>query len=570
MAEGSVVGSSSSPAPVSLTRDQARSAVAAGGGGGNGGNGGNGRSGGGAGSGAASAAAPRNASASDWIAVAAGALGALLATLDISITNSALPQIQGQIGASGTEGTWISTGYLMSEIVMIPLAAWLTRVLGLRRFLMLNAVFFTIFSMMCGASSSLPEMIIGRIGQGFAGGAMIPTAQMIIRTRLPRHQMAVGMAMFGLIVLLGPLLGPVVGGWLTENANWRWCFFLNLPISAAIVTLLMLGLKREPTNLQAFFKADWLGIVGLAIGLSSLTVVLEEGQRERWFDSHLIIWLSIVSAVGIGMMLVAQFTAEKPIVKLSLLGNKNYASVIYIVFTVGAGLYGVSYLLPQFLATIAGYNAQQSGNIMLLSGLPAFLMMPFLPRLISRVDIRLLVILGLLCFFASCMLDIDLTAQSVGHDFTLSQLLRGVGQMLAMMPLNQASMAAVDAQDAGDAAGLYNMARNLGGSVGLALLGTLIDRRTDYHDAMLRETITANSALGQEHLAANAAGFFAQTGDMVHAQLQATAQLAAEIARQASVMTFSETFYALGIALLFCVPLALLLKQPTGFSSGGH
>lgn len=570
MAEGSVVGSSSSPAPVSLTRDQARSAVAAGGGGGNGGNGGNGRSGGGAGSGAASAAAPRNASASDWIAVAAGALGALLATLDISITNSALPQIQGQIGASGTEGTWISTGYLMSEIVMIPLAAWLTRVLGLRRFLMLNAVFFTIFSMMCGASSSLPEMIIGRIGQGFAGGAMIPTAQMIIRTRLPRHQMAVGMAMFGLIVLLGPLLGPVVGGWLTENANWRWCFFLNLPISVAIVTLLMLGLKREPTNLQAFFKADWLGIVGLAIGLSSLTVVLEEGQRERWFDSHLIIWLSIVSAVGIGMMLVAQFTAEKPIVKLSLLGNKNYASVIYIVFTVGAGLYGVSYLLPQFLATIAGYNAQQSGNIMLLSGLPAFLMMPFLPRLISRVDIRLLVILGLLCFFASCMLDIDLTAQSVGHDFTLSQLLRGVGQMLAMMPLNQASMAAVDAQDAGDAAGLYNMARNLGGSVGLALLGTLIDRRTDYHDAMLRETITANSALGQEHLAANAAGFFAQTGDMVHAQLQATAQLAAEIARQASVMTFSETFYALGIALLFCVPLALLLKQPTGFSSGGH
>ncbi|WP_242559348.1 DHA2 family efflux MFS transporter permease subunit [Pandoraea capi] len=519
---------------------------------------------------AAHPAAPANATASDWIAVAAGALGALLATLDISITNSALPQIQGQIGASGTEGTWISTGYLMSEIVMIPLAAWLTRVLGLRRFLMLNAVFFTLFSMMCGASSSLPEMVIGRIGQGFAGGAMIPTAQMIIRTRLPRHQMGVGMAMFGLIVLLGPLLGPVVGGWLTENANWRWCFFLNLPLSAAIVTLLILGLKREPTNLQAFLKADWLGIVGLAIGLSSLTVVLEEGQRERWFDSHMIIWLSILSALGIGMMLVAQFTAEKPIVKLSLLGNKNYASVIYIVFTVGAGLYGVSYLLPQFLATIAGYNAQQSGNIMLLSGLPAFLMMPFLPRLISRVDIRLLVILGLLFFFASCMLDIDLTAQSVGHDFTLSQLLRGVGQMLAMMPLNQASMAAVEAQDAGDAAGLYNMARNLGGSVGLALLGTLIDRRTDYHDAVLRESLTANNPMGQEHLSANAASFFAQSGDMVHAQLQATAQLAAEIARQASVITFSETFYALGIALLLCVPLALLLKQPAGFSSGGH
>ncbi|EHP43007.1 EmrB/QacA subfamily drug resistance transporter [Cupriavidus basilensis OR16] len=221
-----------------------------------------------------------NASSADWIAVAAGSLGALLATLDISITNSALPQIQGQIGAAGTEGTWISTGYLMSEIVIIPLAAWLTRVFGLRRFLMWNAILFTAFSMMCGLSHSLAGMVIGRIGQGFAGGAMIPTAQTIIRTRLPRHQMPIGMSAFGLIVLLGPLLGPVVGGWLTENADWRWCFFLNLPISVALVTLLYLGLKPERASLQAFVKADWLGIAGLAIGLSSLTVVLEEGSAS--------------------------------------------------------------------------------------------------------------------------------------------------------------------------------------------------------------------------------------------------------------------------------------------------
>ncbi|SDP07118.1 MFS transporter, DHA2 family, multidrug resistance protein [Ralstonia sp. 25mfcol4.1] len=518
------------------------------------------------------AAQQPNATAADWIAVAAGSLGALLATLDISITNSALPQIQGQIGAAGTEGTWVSTGYLMAEIVIIPLTAWLTRVFGLRRFLMWNALLFTAFSMVCGMSHSLPQMVIGRIGQGLAGGAMIPTAQTIVRTRLPRHQMPIGMSMFGLIVLLGPLLGPVVGGWLAENINWRWCFFLNVPITAVLVPLLYFGLKAERADVEAFFKADWLGIVGLTIGLSSLTVVLEEGQREQWFESQFIVYLSMLSAIGLTMMLVSQFTAKQPIVRLRLLLNRSYASVILIVTTVGAGLYGVSYLLPQFLSLIAGYNAEQAGGIMLLSGLPAFLLMPVLPRILGKFDSRWLVISGLVCFFASCMLDIGLTVDSVGHDFTVSQILRGFGQILAMMPLNQASMAAVATHEAGDAAGLYNMARNLGGSIGLALLGTLIDRRNAYHDSVIRESVTANSSIGQDHMTSTIAGFVAQGGDFAHAQLQAVAQLSGEIARQAAVMTFSETFFALGIALLCCVPLALLLKPPRPGApvSSGH
>jgi len=504
-----------------------------------------------------------NATAADWIAVAAGSLGALLATLDISITNSALPQIQGQIGAAGTEGTWISTGYLMSEIVMIPLTAWLTRVFGLRNFLITNTLLFTLFSMLCGFSHSLPQMIVGRIGQGFAGGAMIPTAQTIVATRLPRHQM--------LIVLLGPLLGPVVGGWLAENIDWSWCFFLNLPVSIALIGLLLFGLRRDHVDFHQFVNADWLGIVGLTAGLSCLTVVLEEGQRERWFESSMIVWLSVVAAAGIAVLLIAQFTAKRPIVRLALLGNKSYASVIFIVFTVGAGLYGISYLLPQFLSTVSGYNAEQSGAIMLVSGVPAFLLMPVLPRIIGKIDSRLLVIAGLACFTASCMLDISLTAQSVGHDFFYSQLLRGVGQVLAMMPLNQASMAAVSKQDAGDAAGLYNMARNLGGSVGLALIGTFIDRRNSFHDQIIRESVSANSLIGQEHIQATAGSFLANHGDAAYAKLQALAQLAAQIDIQAIVMTYSETFFVLGVALALCVPLAFLLKRPSaGAPSAGH
>ena len=503
-----------------------------------------------------------NASLGDWIAFIAGALGALMATLDISITNSALPQIQGEIGATGTEGTWISTGYLMSEIVMIPLAAWLTRVFGLRSFLLTNTVLFTAFSVMCGLSHSLTQMIIGRIGQGFTGGAMIPTAQTIVRTRLPAHQMPIGMTLFGLIVLTGPLLGPVAGGTLAERIDWSWCFFVNVPVGVMLVALLYAGLPKSPHNWHQFVNADWLGIVGLSAGLSSLTVVLEEGQRENWFDSSMIVWLSILAVTGIAILIVAQFTAKRPVVRLSLLANKSYASVIFIVFIVGAGLYCVSYLLPQFLAGIAGYNAEQSGSIMLLSGIPAFAMMPILPRMLSRIDARIMVTSGLLCFAVSCLTDITLTAQSVGHDFYISQILRGVGQMLAMMPLNQASMAAVSREEAGDAAGLYNMARNLGGSVGLALLGVYIDRRNALHDAAIHDSVTANSLAGQEHLAATAAGFMTQHGDAAYAHVQALGQLAGEMQRQAAVITYSETFYVLGVALLLCIPIALLLRKP--------
>ena len=505
---------------------------------------------------------PANASTSDWIVVLAGALGALMATLDISITNAALPQIQGQIGASGTEGTWISTGYLMAEIVMIPLTAWLTRVFGLRNFLICNAILFSLFSILCGISESLPQMVIGRLGQGFAGGAMIPTAQVLVATRLPRHQMPIGMTLFGLIVLLGPLLGPVLGGTLTENFNWRWCFFLNIPVCALLLLMLSLGLKKSPSDWRAFINADWLGIIGLTVGLSALTVVLEEGNRERWFESSHIVGLSLLAVAGITLLLIAQKLTKTPIVRLKLLLNPRFASVIVISFVVGCGLYCVAFILPQFLSHIAGYNAEQSGAVMLMSGLPAFLMMPILPRLIGRVDARLMVMVGLGCLASSCLLAMGLTADSVGDNFTRTQLLLGLGQILAMMPLNQASMSCVPPHEAGEAAGLYNMARNLGGSVGLALIGTFIERRSSFHDDTLRDAVNAHSVEAQTHIAASTQGFFAEHGDFAHAQLQALSQLASEIQLQAQVMTYSETFYVLGIALVLCLPLALFLKTP--------
>ena len=502
------------------------------------------------------------ASLQDWIAVFAGALGALIASLDISITNSALPQIQGEIGASGTEGTWISTGYLVSEVVMIPLSAWLTRVFGLRTLLLTCAVLFTVFSVICGFSHDLTSMIIGRVGQGFFGGALIPTAQTIIRTRLPVRQIPVGMTIFGLIVLLGPLVGPVIGGWLTENVSWQWCFFLNIPIAGALVTLLLLGLPHQKSNPDELARADWFGIAGMTVGLSCLTIVLEEGQRERWFDSRLIVGLTIAAVAGLATLAVTQFTAKRPVIKLRLMLNRSYASVIVIVTVIGMVLYGILYVLPQFLSGIAGYNAEQSGRVLFLSGIPAFLLMPVLPLLLGKVDIRLMVLCGLLCFAVSCFIDTDLTAQSSGTNFVVSQLLRGFGQILSFMPLNQASVGAVSREDAGDAAGLYNMARNLGGSLGLSLLGVFIDRRVEGHADAIRETVTANSPLVQERIAGQAASFASSGGDLAYGRMQALKSLATTIHQQAIVITYSECFWILGVALLCMLPLVLLLRPP--------
>ncbi len=505
------------------------------------------------------AAAPEKASVTDWVAVVAGALGALMATLDISITNTALPQIQGEVGASGTEGTWIGTGYLVAEVIMIPLTAWLTRLLGLRNLLLMTTVFFVLFSMVCGVSDGLVEMIIGRAGQGFFGGALIPTAQVIIRTRLPARQMPVGMSIFGIIVLLGPLLGPVIGGYLAEEVNWRWCFFLNLPIGVALVALLLLGLPRHRPDWALLEKADWFGIAGMAVAFSCLTVVLEEGQRERWFESSMITYLSLASLMGFVVFLAAQRTAPDPVIKLRLLRHGAFASATLIALVVGAATYGATFLVPQFLSNIAGYNPRQAGQVMALSALPVFLMVPIMPRIVGRFDARLMVTLGLVFFAASCFVDIGLSPDSAGGDFTVSQLLRGVGQVLAAMPLNQVSMAALGRENAADGAGIFSMARNLGGSVGLALCGVLIDQRSAVHSDTIREALTANSLRGQMQLSADGVS---QGIDAATARLRVISQLSGLIEKNALVMTYSDCFWLMGAAILAVAPIVFLLRRP--------
>jgi MFS transporter, DHA2 family, multidrug resistance protein len=494
---------------------------------------------------------------SAWLAVAAGTLGALMATLDISIVNSALPTIQGEIGASSTEGTWVATSYLVAEIVIIPLTGWLERLLGLRNFLLGAAILFTGFSVVCGLSNSLLMMIVGRAGQGITGGAMIPTAMTIIVTRLPRSQQPMGTALFGATATVGPVLGPLLGGWLTENYTWHYAFFLNVPVCGALIALLLIGLPYRAVDGTHIREADWLGIFGLTLGLGGLTVMLEEGQRLVWFDSGIIQAMALTSFIGFAMLAAGQLTAARPVIKLSLLADRQFGSIAMMIVVLGMVIYGTSYVIPQFLSAIADYNAWQSGLVVIIAAFPTLVMMRLMPYLLRTLDIRLAVTGGLLILAAASFIDCDLTIASSGTDFIHSQLLRGVGQSLSMFFMNQAVVSSISAEDAGDASGLINGMRNLGGSIALASLSVLQDQRTWFHSRRLEETLNANSPAVQDYMT-NAA-------HLLGGQAASLRYLGQQIQIQSLVFTYDDIFWLLTIITVLVIPLVFFLRP---FSDG--
>ncbi|MEA1648400.1 MDR family MFS transporter [Nitrospirillum sp. BR 11164] len=504
-----------------------------------------------------------------WLAVAAGTIGALMATLDVSIVNAALPLIQGEVGASGSEGTWISTAYLVAEIVMIALAGWFVRLLGLRTFLLIVTTGFVLSSMACGISSNLVQMIIGRVGQGMTGGAMIPTAMTIVSTRLPPSQQPVGIAMFGATAVLGPVLGPAIGGYLAENVSWHYAFFLNLPIGLTLLGLLTLGLPSEKGDWGQLADADWLGILGLTLGLGCLTTLLEEGQRERWFESDMINTLAGVSIVGFVLLIAGQFVARRPVIRLSILAsNHSFAAVFVMSLVVGGALYGLLYLIPQYLANVQGYNPEQSGYIAMISGVPTLMLMPFFPVAVRRIDVRLAVAMGLGFYGISCMLNSHLTPDIAGPELVVPQLLRGVGQFFSMLFLNQAATASAGKEHAEDASCLFNAARNLGGSFGLAVISTLLDQRDTLHINRIGESVTYNSPEGQAYVAQLTQAF--ANGDLEGGRLRGLAVFSQQVAHQANVLTFSDLFWLFGMILFGSIPLVLMMRPlPKGGAPGG-
>jgi DHA2 family multidrug resistance protein len=297
-------------------------------------------------------------------------LGAFMAVLDIQITNASLKEIQAALGATLEEGSWISTAYLVAEIVVIPLTGWLARVFSMRWYLVVNAALFTFFSICCAWAWNLPSMIVFRALQGFAGGVLIPMALTIILTTLPPAKQPIGMAMFAVTAVFAPAIGPTVGGWLTENYGWEYIFYLNLIPGLVLMSAVWYGLNPQPLQLHLLKQGDWWGIISMAIGLGSLQVVLEEGSRKDWFGSALIVRLTVVAAIFLTIFFWIELTRRQPFINLRLLGRRNFGLASIVNVSLGVGLYGSVYILPLYLTQIQGYNALQIGEVIMWLGLP--------------------------------------------------------------------------------------------------------------------------------------------------------------------------------------------------------
>jgi DHA2 family multidrug resistance protein len=488
-----------------------------------------------------------------WLAVIAASFGCFMALLDISVVNASLPIIQGEIGASGTEGTWVTTSYLVAESVAIPLTAWLTRLLGLRTMMVGAITLFTIASVVCGFAHNLTMMIVGRSLQGFFGGVLLPSVVMVIALRLPPAQRTLGYLIFALTAVTGPIVGPVLGGWLTETISWHFGFFINVPVGIVIVAMFLIGLPGERPHPEHFFRADWLGIIGFAIGLGCLTVILEEGQREQWFESAEIRRLAVASAIGFVLLAIGQIVTKTPVIRLELFRHWRFAVVVVMGTAGGFAFYSTMFVVPQFLAALAQYNALQSGLVLLLSGAAALVTALFVPFLVRTTPTNLIVTAGLAMTALSCWVNAKLTVDSNYAAFVLPQVILGFGTMIMMNCLTQLSITTVPAAYAADASALFNSARNVGGSFGLAGIATMQDQRFWLHSRQIEETVSANAGVVQEVM-----GGLSQA---VGGSAEALRLLAAAIERQALAMTYNDLFLIIMAECLLILPIALLVPS---------
>src|SRR5437660_4668258 len=515
------------------------------------------------------AAAPKI-SAKTWLAVVGATLGAFMAVLNIQIVNASLADIQGAIGAGIDDGGWISTSYLIAEIVVIPLSGWLAQVFSVRIYLLTNAVLFLALSAACALAQDLPQMIALRAVQGFTGGVLIPMAFTLIITLLPKAKQPIGLALFALSATFAPAIGPTIGGYLTENWGWEYIFYVNLVPGAIMIGMLWFSLEAKPMNLPLLREGDWFGIITMAIGLSALQTVLEEGNKDDWFGSPFIVRLSVIAIVALSLFLLIELSSNKPLLNLRLLFRRNFGFGILANFLLGIALYGSVYILPVYLSRIQGYNAEQIGMVLAWTGLPKLLLIPMVPRLMQRFDPRLVIGVGFALFAASNFMNIYMTADYATDQLFWPDVVRAVGQALVMTPLSAVATAGIEPENAGSASGLFNMMRNLGGAVGIAVLQTLLTRREQYHSNVLMQSVSLLEQATRTRIE-QLTQYFVNHGvtDRAEAAHRALVAIGHIVQKQAFILAFSDTFYLLGATLVVALMATLLLRKPDHLASDG-
>jgi DHA2 family multidrug resistance protein len=498
-----------------------------------------------------------------WIAVAV-MLATVLEVLDTSVANVALPQMAGSMSSSLDEATWVLTSYLVANAIVLPMTGWLSSFFGRKRFLITCTILFTVASAACGMANSMGLLIFARILQGAAGGALLPVSQAILMESFPPAKRGVAMAVYGMGVVVAPIFGPVLGGWLTDNYSWRWIFYINIPFGVLAVLMLQAFVEDPPYLRDAHEKTggtiDYIGFSAMAIWLASLQIILDRGQQDDWFNAAWICWASGISLVSMVFFIVWEMRVPHPLVDLRVFKNRSFAIGTFLMVIAGIMLYSTTSLLPMFLQGLMGYPSLNSGLAMSLRGIGAIVAMVAVGKLSEKVDARILMNVGWLFLAYSAWELGNITTDISPGNLNWPNILTGLGMGFLMVPLMTASLADVPNEQMGNASGMSNLARNIGGGIGISLTTTLVARGTQAHQALMVGHLSPYDPEFQQYLQ-SATGMLSQYSDPVTAQQKAHALLYGTMQQQANLFAYVDTFRLLAILCALCIPVVFLLKK---------
>jgi len=495
--------------------------------------------------------------------------GMFMAILDIQIVSASLSEIQAGLSASSDEIPWVQTSYLIAEVVMIPLSGFLARALSTRVLFLSAAIGFTATSALCATATSIDQMIIYRALQGFIGGGMIPSVFAVAFSLFPASKRNIVSPMIGLVATMAPTIGPTIGGYLSDAFSWHWLFLVNVGPGIAVAIAVYFLVDFDKPDYSLLDRFDFVGLIGMAFMLGSLEYVLEEGPRYDWLDDQTIATFAVVGVAGAFVFFWRAFTANEPIVELRAFRDRNFAFGSLFSFTMGIGLYGLTYIYPIYLAQVRGYDALMIGETMFVTGVAMFLTAPISGRLASILDPRVMMLMGFTGFAIGTYITTNITSDWDFYELLLPQILRGSSLMLCMVPINNLSLGTLPKEQLKNASGLFNLTRNLGGAFGLAMINTILNKRLDLHLERLHESVSWGHPIAEDQLASMQQSMSQVLPD---GALAAVKQLAMLVRTQANVMSFADIFLVLTLLFASAAVFTLLMHKPSAIpaEAAGH
>ncbi len=494
-------------------------------------------------------------------------LSTFMEVLDTTVVNVSLPHIAGSLSATVGEATWTLTSYLVSNAIILPLTGWLSNFFGRKRMLLLSVTGFTIASFLCGLAPSLPFLIVCRVIQGACGGGLQPISQAVLLESFPLEDRGKAMGFWGLGIVVAPLLGPVLGGWLTDSYSWRWVFYINVPIGIASIVMTRMFVFDPAYIRRVSSKVDYWGIGMLAVGIGTLQVVLDKGQEKDWFGTNWIAVLAVVAVVALAAFLFYELRIAEPVVNLRVFKNRTYSTGVFLMAMLGVGLYSTTVLIPLVLQTLLGYPALRAGIAMAPRGLGSFIAMPIVGLIMTKFDPRKLLTLGMLVCAMTLFQFSRLNLQAGYWDYFWPQFEMGLALGFLFVPLTTTSMAPIPKETMGNATSLFNLVRNLGGSIGISAVNTIQVRRTQMNINVLGRHVNPYDASSRQMLSALQKMFMSRGGDMVTAAHQARETVFRMVEQQASMLAYNTVFRLLAGLFLLMIPFIFLMHRPE--SKGG-